>query len=49
METIRYGKGFEEALKQCRQVIEHFEGSQETLRHILNVEESLRKLSLTID
>jgi len=44
LEKVQYNKGFEKALRQCRDVIERFEGSEETLRHIRRVEESLKRL-----
>lgn len=44
MERISYKKGLENALTQCRMVTERFEGSEETLRLIRRVEESLKML-----
>ena len=42
-------KGLENALLQCHIVIETFQGSEETLRHIKHVEESLRRLTVETD
>jgi len=44
LERIRYWAAWETALRQCHEVIETFEGSKETLRHIQRVEEALRRL-----
>lgn len=44
LERISYKKGLENALTQCRMVTERFEGSEETLRLIRRVEESLKML-----
>jgi len=44
LERIPHKKGLENALMQCRNATERFEGSEETLRLIRCVEESLRRL-----
>ncbi|UCE15316.1 MAG: hypothetical protein JSV12_05390 [Candidatus Bathyarchaeota archaeon] len=49
MERINYRTSFEETLRQCQKIIERFEGSEETLRHIQRVEASLKKLATTTD
>ncbi len=49
LERIQSRKGLENALTQCRVVTEKYEGSEETLRLILRVEESLRKLLISLD
>jgi len=49
LERIYHKKSLENALMQCRSITEKFEGSEETLRLIRCVEESLRKLMITID
>ena len=49
LERILYKKGLENALMQCRNVTERFEGSEETLRLIRRVEESLRRLMAETD
>jgi hypothetical protein len=49
LERIQNRKGLENALMQCREVTERYEGSEETLRLILRVEESLRKLLISLD
>jgi len=49
LERIHCMKGLESALIQCHQVIERFEGSEETLRLIRRVEESLRRLMAEVD
>jgi hypothetical protein len=49
LESIHYKKGLENALMQCQKVMERFEGSEETLRLIRRVEESLRRLMLEAD
>jgi len=45
LERVQCGKGFESALALCQEIIGRFEGSEETLRHIRRVEESLRRLT----
>jgi len=42
-------KGLENALLQCHKVMETFHGSEETLKHIKHVEESLRRLTVETD
>jgi len=50
VESINYKKkGLENALMQCNEVMESFEGSEETLRLIRRVEESLRRLIIQAD
>jgi len=49
LERILYKKGLENALMQCQKVTERFEGSEETLRLIRRVEESLRRLIAQTD
>ena len=49
MERAGNKKGLESALLQCHRVIETFQGSKETLRHIKHVEESLRRLIVETD
>jgi hypothetical protein len=49
LERIHYKKGLENALTQCHEVMEKFEGSEETLRLIKRVEESLKKLITETD
>ena len=44
LERASNKKGLENALLQCHRVIETFQGSDETLRHIKHVEESLKRL-----
>jgi len=44
LERIRYRRAFEDVLRQCQEAMERFEGSEETLRHIQRVEESLKRL-----
>jgi hypothetical protein len=44
LERAQSRKGLEDALLQVHEIIETFQGSDETLRHIRRVEESLRKL-----
>jgi hypothetical protein len=44
LERATNKKGLENALLQCHRVMETFQGSEETLRHIKHVEESLRRL-----
>lgn len=44
LERTRYRSGFKGALKRCQEIIDRFEGSEETLRHIQRVEESLKML-----
>jgi len=44
VERAYSGKGFEETLRQCHQVMKNFQGSKETLKCILRVEECLRRL-----
>lgn len=45
LERVQSRKGLENALLECHEIIETFQGSEETLRHIRRVEESLRKLT----
>jgi len=47
LERIRYWGAGEKALRQCHEIMETFEGSKETLRHIQRVEEALRRLVAT--
>jgi hypothetical protein len=49
LERVHARKGLENALLQCHKVMETFHGSEETLRHIQRVEESLRKLIVEAD
>jgi len=49
LERILYKKGLENALMQCRNVTESFEGAEETLRLIRRVEESLKRLIAQTD
>ncbi|MDH5437372.1 MAG: hypothetical protein OEX76_00545 [Candidatus Bathyarchaeota archaeon] len=49
MERINYRTSFEKTLRQCQEIIEKFEGSEETLRHIQRVEASLKRLVATAD
>lgn len=49
LESIHSKKGLENALMQCQKVTESFEGSEETLRLIRRVEESLRRLMAETD
>jgi len=44
MERIYRGKGFEETLRLCQEVMKTFRGSEETLKYIQRVEECLRRL-----
>jgi hypothetical protein len=44
LERIRYRRAFEDVLRQCQETMKRFEGSEETLRHIQRVEESLKRL-----
>lgn len=49
LERAQGRKGLENALLQCHKVMESFRGSEETLRHIQLVEESLKRLIVEID
>jgi len=49
LERIRYRRAFEDVLRQCQETMERFEGSEETLRHIQRVEESLKRLVTEIN
>lgn len=49
LERVQSRKGLESALLECHEIIETFQGSEETLRHIRRVEESLRKLIADTD
>jgi len=49
LERAQGRKGLENALLQCHKVMETFQGSEETLRHIRLVEESLRRLIVETD
>jgi hypothetical protein len=49
LERTYQRKGLENALIQCRTVTERFEGSEETLKLILRVEESLKRLLISLD
>lgn len=49
LERVNARKGLENALLECHKVMETFNGSEETLRHIRRVEESLRKLIVAVD
>jgi hypothetical protein len=49
LERAQNRKGLENALLQCHEIMETFQGSEETLRHIRRVEESLRKLTAEAD
>jgi len=49
LERIIYKKGLENALMQCHEVMERFEGSEETLKLIRRVEESLKRLMSETD
>ncbi|HKZ94358.1 MAG TPA: hypothetical protein VJ249_07250 [Candidatus Bathyarchaeia archaeon] len=42
-------KGLEDVLLQCHKIMKTFQGSEETLRHIQRVEESLKRLIVEID
>jgi len=42
--TPIFGKGFEETLRLCQDVTKSFQGSEDTLRYIQQVEECLRRL-----
>jgi len=44
LERIRCRRAFEDALRQCQETMKRFEGSEETLRYIQRVEESLKRL-----
>jgi len=44
LEKLQHTERFEKALKQCQETIERFEGSEETLRYIRRVEESLKRI-----
>jgi len=44
LERIRYRRAFQDVLRQCQETMKGFEGSEETLRHIQRVEESLKRL-----
>ena len=44
MERAYCRRGFEETLRLCQEVMERFEGSEETLRCIQRIEECLRRL-----
>ena len=44
LERTRYRRAFEDVLRQCQETVKNFEGSEETLRHIQRVEESLKRL-----
>jgi len=46
LERIRYKKDFENVLMQCQRIAEKFEGSEETLRYIRSVEESLKRIAV---
>lgn len=49
LERVQSRKGLESALLECHEIIETFQGSEETLRHIRRVEESLRRLIADTD
>jgi len=49
LERTQGKKGVETALLQCHKVMETFHGSEETLRHIRRVEESLKRLIVEMD
>jgi len=44
MERVYSGRGFEETLRLCQEVVKTFRGSEETLKCIQRVEECLRKM-----
>jgi len=44
MERAYSGRGLEETLRLCQEVVKTFRGSEETLKCIQRVEECLRKL-----
>ncbi|MCZ2809612.1 MAG: hypothetical protein OEY81_01460 [Candidatus Bathyarchaeota archaeon] len=44
MERFRCRRAFTDVLKQCRETTKSYEGSEETLKHILQVEETLKRL-----
>jgi hypothetical protein len=44
VESAYYGRGFEETLRQCQDVMKNFQGSKKTLKHILRIEECLKRL-----
>jgi len=49
LERTQGKKGVETALLQCHKVMETFNGSEETLKHIRHVEESLKRLIVEMD
>lgn len=49
LERSQGKKGLTNALQQCREIRETFQGSDETLRLICRVEESLRRLIVQTD
>ncbi len=49
LERAQGKKGLKNALLQCQEVMETFQGSEETLKHIRLVEESLRRLIVETD
>ena len=44
LERMRCRRAFEDILRQCQETMKMFEGSEETLRHIQRIEESLKRL-----
>jgi hypothetical protein len=44
VESAYYGRGFEETLRQCQDIMKKFQGSKKTLKYLLRVEECLKML-----
>gem|GEM_PF-3900423 len=44
LERFSCRRAFQNVLKQCQETTRNFEGSEETLKHILQVEETLERL-----
>ncbi|UCC58433.1 MAG: hypothetical protein JSW14_00455 [Candidatus Bathyarchaeum sp.] len=44
LERFRCRRAFQDVLRQCKETTRKFEGSEETLQHILRVKETLERL-----
>jgi len=44
LERFRCRRVFTNVLKQCKETTKNYEGSEETLKHILQIEEKLKRL-----
>jgi len=49
MQRTIYRRSFKETLRQCQEIIESFEGSEETLGYIRRIEDSLKRLLATVN